>query len=69
MTSRTEVHPEFDIETRTWFVPGYKPEAPTIAALLEKLSKTAHKRVYAKDYYPVGSGGMPNPANKKGTVR
>jgi hypothetical protein len=59
-TDRREVHPEFDIETRTWFVPGYKQEAATIAVLLEKLSKATHKQVFAKDYYPAGSGGMLN---------
>jgi hypothetical protein len=50
-----QVHPEYDIETRTWFVPGYKQEAPTIRELLEKLSKSTRKPVTAKCYFSIGS--------------
>lgn len=36
MTERL-VHPEFDVETRTWFVPGHKREARSIGELLALL--------------------------------
>lgn len=48
-----EVEPEFDVETRTWFVPGRKAEAPTIRELLGKLGPN----VVAIGYSPLGSVG------------
>jgi len=52
-----QVHPEFDPTTRTWFVSGRKPEAPTIDALLGMIAKScriARELVAAKDYYANG---------------
>jgi hypothetical protein len=47
-----EFHPEYDCETRTWFVPDQEYEAPTLAALQLLLGPQA----VIKDYYPLGMG-------------
>lgn len=46
------VHPEYDVTTRTWFVPDLEFEAPTLAALARLLGP----QVVVHDYYPLGLG-------------
>ncbi len=46
------VHPEYDVDTRTWFVPDMEFEAPTLAQLARLLGS----QVTVRDYYPRGLG-------------
>jgi hypothetical protein len=46
------VHPEYDLVTKTWFVPNLEYEAPTLAALQRQMGPQAR----IQDYYPLGLG-------------
>lgn len=45
-----QVHPEFDIETKTWFVEEF--EAPSIRALVNTLRQHYNTTISVKDYFP-----------------
>ena len=47
-----ELHPEFDVETETWFVRGTEYEART----LSELQSAVGKRTRLIGYYPSGFG-------------
>lgn len=46
-----QIHPAYDLETKTWFLEQFKAEAPTIAELIQKLPPHIRKDVQVKDYY------------------
>lgn len=47
------IHPSFDLRTSTWFIDGIA-EAPTIAALVEKL-RSRFGNIEVEGYYPAGT--------------
>ena len=49
MTAK-QLHPAYDIKTKTWFVEGIDSEAPTLRELKNKLGK----KFKFLDYYPNG---------------
>lgn len=58
-----QVHPAFDITSRTWFVEGYAHEAPTLRELLNKFPKGTTFAGYTPDAH-----FMPPTRNRDETI-
>lgn len=53
------VHPEYDTQTRTWFIQGFHQEGTTISQLLSHIPPHIRKNVQVVDYYVGQSAPTP----------
>jgi len=54
-----QVHPEYDMQTGTWFIQGFHQEGKTISQLLSHIPPHIRKNLQVKDYYVGKSAPTP----------